>query len=84
MSADRKRKPAPRTAEPWSPEHGRLANSAKRDTLQRRTLERRARTFGLTLRHSSYGYSLVDAARNAAGGRNDMTLDDVARHLDGL
>ncbi len=63
---------------------GPAANAAKHETLQRRLLQRRARSAGLTLRHSEYGYSLVDAEQNRADGRNDMTLRDVARHLDRL
>jgi hypothetical protein len=35
------------------------------------------------LRHSDYGYTLIDAERNRVGGRNDLTLDEVAAHLDG-
>jgi hypothetical protein len=67
-----------------SVDDGRGANAAKQETLQRRLLQRRARALGFTLRHSAYGYSLVDPAHNRADGRNDMTLRDVARHLDRL
>lgn len=84
MPADRKKPKVSSHAESWSAEDGRAANAAKKETLQRRLLQRKARTLGLTLRHSSYGYSLVDAARKPADGRNDMTLRDVARHLDRL
>lgn len=84
MSAERKRTRGAQHAESWSLEDGRLANAAKRETLQRRLLQRRARTYGLTLRHSAYGYSLVDAAQNRVDGRNDMTLRDIARHLEHL
>jgi len=60
------------------------ANLAKREKLQRQQLERRARAHGLTLRRSAHGYSLVDAERNRAGDRSDMTLRDVEKHLDRL
>lgn len=82
MPADRKRvKASPRAAESWSLEDGRLANVAKRETLQRRLLERRARASGLELRHSAYGYALIDAARKRVDDRNDLTLDDVESML---
>lgn len=84
MSAERKHVKGSQRAESWSREDGRLANAAKQETLQRRLLQRRARAFALTLRHSAYGYSLVDAAQNRVGGRNDMTLRDIARHLERL
>lgn len=60
------------------------ANLAKHEKLQRQQLERRARALGLTLRRSSHGYSLVDAERNRAGDRSDMTLRDVEKHLNSL
>jgi hypothetical protein len=84
VSAERKRTEGSTQAESWSLEDGRLANAAKHETLQRRLLQRRARTLGLTLRHSAYGYSLVDAVQNRIDGRNDMTLRDIARHLERL
>lgn len=59
------------------------ANSDMAHKLQRNNLRRRARSRGLELRHSAYGYSLIDAARKPLDGRNDLTLDEVARHLDG-
>jgi hypothetical protein len=58
------------------------ANSEMAHKLQRNSLRRRARSHGLELRHSAYGYSLVDAARKRIDGRNDLTLDEVAVHLD--
>jgi hypothetical protein len=58
------------------------ANSEMAHKLQRNTLRRRARAQGLELRHSSYGYSLIDAARRRVADRNNLTLDEVARHLD--
>jgi hypothetical protein len=58
------------------------ANGEMAHKLQRNALRRRARGHGLELRHSAYGYSLIDPARNRVGGRNDLTLDEVAAHLD--
>ena len=45
--------------------------------LRRGNLQRRARRCGLELRHSTYGYSLIDASRTRVEGRNDLTLDEV-------
>jgi hypothetical protein len=59
-------------------------NTAKHEKLHRQQLERRARAQGLTLRRSAHGYSLVDAERNRADDRSDMTLRDVEKHLDRL
>jgi hypothetical protein len=72
---------SPRLPDSWSPEDGRLANMAKQETLQRRVLERRARASGLELRHTAYGYALIDAARKRVHERNDLTLDDVESWL---
>ena len=58
------------------------ANSEMAHTLQRNTLRRRARANGLELRHSAYGYSLIDGERRRVEGRNDLTLEEVAIHLD--
>jgi hypothetical protein len=44
-------------------------------------LRRRARARGLTVRHSDYGYSLIDGAQDRVGGRNKLTLDEVEAHL---
>jgi hypothetical protein len=71
----------PRVAESWSPEDGRLANVSKQETLRRRLLERQARGRGFELRHTTYGYALIDAARTRVDDRNDMTLDDVESWL---
>ena len=60
---------------------GPAANEAKRTKLQRTKLERLARQRGLQLRHSTYGYALIDASRNQIDGRNDMTLDEVETRL---
>jgi hypothetical protein len=53
------------------------ANEAKQQKLQRNTLQRLARAQGLELRHSAYGYALLDAARKRIDDRNDMTLEEV-------
>ena len=58
------------------------ANTEMAQKLQRNRLRRRARSHGFELRHSAYGYSLIDAARRRVDDRNDLTLDEVARHLD--
>ena len=59
------------------------ANAEMTEKLRRTGLRRRARARGLELRHSYYGYSLVDSARTRVDDRNDLTLDEVAAHLDG-
>jgi hypothetical protein len=58
------------------------ANLEMADKLRRNGLRKKARASGLELRHSDYGYTLIDAERNRVGGRNDLTLDEVAAHLD--
>ena len=58
------------------------ANREMAEKLRRNGLRRRARTHGLELRQSSYGYSLIDSARQRLDGRNDLTLDEVALRLD--
>lgn len=57
------------------------ANAQMSDKLRRNALQRRARSRGLELRHSDYGYSLIDASRQRIDGRNDLDLDEVAAHL---
>jgi hypothetical protein len=69
-----------RTTAPREDE-GAYANGARAEKLRRNSLARRARELRLDLRHSAYGYSLIDASRNRVGDRNDMTLDDVASLL---
>ena len=76
LPRSRRRTPLPPAAAASSG-RDRDANEAMRDKLRRNTLQRRARARGLELRHSAYGYSLIDAARNRVEGRNDMTLDEV-------
>jgi hypothetical protein len=53
------------------------ANEAKQEKLQRNNLQRLARAQGLELRHSAYGYALLDPARKRIDDRNDMTLEEV-------
>ena len=62
--------------EDWS-----SANESKLDKLRRNSLQRRARAHGLELRHSAYGYSLIDRGHAQIDGRNDMTLDEVESRL---
>jgi hypothetical protein len=57
------------------------ANEAKTTKLRRNELTRRARSQGLELRHSTYGYALIDHTRTPFDGRNDLTLDDVETRL---
>ena len=59
------------------------ANTQKAVTLRLTRLRRRARARGLTVRHSDYGYSLIDGAQDRLGGRSDLTLDEVEAHLAG-
>ena len=58
------------------------ANEAKVDKLRGHALKRRARAQGVELRHSAYGYALIDAARKPVHDRQDMTLDEVEGWLD--
>jgi len=53
------------------------ANEAKREKLQRNNLQRLARAQGFELRHSAYGYALLDPAHKRIDDRNDMTLEEV-------
>ena len=48
---------------------GRDAHDALTRKLRRNNLRRRARKGGLELRHSAYGYSLIDASRKRVEGR---------------
>ena len=83
-------RPARRTPHSWLGQKGRegdeldavAANTEMAQKLQRNRLRRRARSHGFELRHSAYGYALIDAARRRVDDRNDLTLDEVARHLD--
>jgi hypothetical protein len=67
---------------PPSEEDWRGANEAKREKLRRNVVQRRARTRGLQLRHSAYGYALIDAARKQVDDRNNLSLDEVESLLD--
>jgi len=58
------------------------ANLAKVEKLRRNRLRRRAGARGLELRHSDYGYSLIDAGRNRIEDRSDMTLDEIESWLE--
>ena len=77
-----RRPPVPRDFDAAKAE-GREATDARNDKLRRKNLSRLARARNLELRHSSYGYSLIDAARNRIDDRSDMSLNDVKSYLDG-
>ena len=59
--------------------HG--ANEAKSDKLRHKSLQRRARARGIELRHSAYGYALINPARKRIDERSDMTLDEIESWL---
>jgi hypothetical protein len=59
--------------------HG--ANEAKTDKLRHKSLQRRARARGLELRHSAYGYALINAPRKRIDERSDLTLDEIESWL---
>jgi hypothetical protein len=63
-------------------ENWRGANEAKMEKLRRSSLQRRAGTRGLELRHSDYGYALIDSARKRVADRSDLTLDEVESWLE--
>jgi hypothetical protein len=58
------------------------ANEAKLEKLRRNDVKRRARSCGLQLRHSAYGYALIDSARKAVNDCNNMSLDQIEVLLD--
>ena len=58
------------------------ADEAKVEKLRRNHLQRRARTRGFQLRHSDYGYALIDTARHRVDDRSDLSLDEVESRLD--
>jgi hypothetical protein len=68
--------PGAETAKDWLG-----ANDAKVEKLRRHALQRRAHAEGLELRHSAYGYALIDAARHPIEDRMDMNLDEVESRL---
>jgi hypothetical protein len=57
------------------------ANDAKAEKLRRHALLRRAHAQGLELRHSEYGYALIDAARHPIDDRHDLSLDEIESKL---
>jgi hypothetical protein len=63
-------------------EHWLGANDEKAEKLRLRSLKRQAGSQGLQLRHSAYGYSLIDSARKPVNDRTNMSLDQVALWLD--
>lgn len=65
-----------RPEESWSG-----ANDEKTSKLRVRSLERRARTQGIQLRHSAAGYALINQARKAVDDRHDLTVDEVEAWL---
>jgi hypothetical protein len=62
-------------------EHWAGANEAKVEKLRGRSLRRLAGGQGLELRHSAYGYALIDSARKHVDGRSDLSLDEVEAWL---
>jgi hypothetical protein len=64
-----------------TPADWRGANGAKTEKLRRRALGRLAHTQGFELRHSAYGYALIDAARHPVEDRHDLSLDEVESKL---
>ena len=56
------------------------ANEAKAEKLGVRSLKRQAGAQGLQLRHSDYGYALIDSAHKPVNG-NKMTLAEVESWL---
>jgi hypothetical protein len=63
-------------------EDWRGANEAKLEKLRGNELKRRAGARGLELRHSAYGYALIDSARKRIDERSDMTLDEIESWLE--
>jgi len=70
--------PARATVETWVG-----ANQAKDEKLRVRSLNRRAGAGGFQVRHSDYGWALMDADRNPVGGRNDLSLKEIESLLAG-
>ena len=58
------------------------ANAEKTEKLRVRSLKRSAGAQGLQLRHSDYGYALVDSAHKHVKDRNDLSLDEVESWLE--
>ena len=57
------------------------ANAEKTEKLLLRSLKRQAGAHGLELRHSAYGYALIDSAKKRVEDRSDMTLAEVKSRL---
>lgn len=53
------------------------ANQEKDEKLRLRSVQRRAGEGGFELRHSDYGYALIDAGRKPVNARNDLSLKEV-------
>ena len=79
MNRPRPRSGIARTNETFDPV---AANSERAEKLRLNGLRRRARLRGLELRHSSYGYALIDATGQRVDGRNDLKLDEVEAQLE--
>ncbi len=73
---------APTAASEAAEENWSGANEAKAEKLREHSLQRRARRHGLQLRHSEYGYALVDNARKRIDDRDNMSLDEVESWLE--
>jgi hypothetical protein len=57
------------------------ANESKVEKLRLGSLKRQAGAQGLELRHSDYGYALIDSGRKPVDDRNNMSLDEVEKWL---
>ena len=57
------------------------ANEAKDEKLRERRLKRSADSVGFQLRHSDYGWALMDTDRKPVGGRNDHSLKELEKLL---
>lgn len=53
------------------------ANEEKAEKLRVKSLKRRAGAQGFELRHSAYGYALIDSAHKPVEDRNDMNLREI-------
>jgi hypothetical protein len=60
------------------------ANEAKAEKLRLRGMRRRAGAAGHELRHSDYGYALIDTTRKPVDGRNDLSLNEIESLLKAL
>jgi hypothetical protein len=57
------------------------ANEEKVVRLRLRRLKRRAGAEGLEIRHSTYGYALIDSGRKVVNDRNNMSLAEIESWL---